>query len=145
MGNTIIRNRVVGELSDIFVHPLLVQVEGCPHPKDAEKVIAQWRNILRGEHPRFFLQGEAFTLRGCYPNRPPSHIVPLLVSVHTVFRRERDGAFFGAPWHKGQNTLYGRSDDVFTDESQLLRLASSIIAEKRDHTKESPYDIRITL
>lgn len=139
------RNRVVGELTDIFVHPLLVQVEGCPRPKDAEGAVAQWRNILRGAHSRIRLQGEAFILKGCYPNRPPSHIVPLLVSVHTVFRRERDGAFFGGPWHKGQNTLYGRSDDVFTDESQLLRPVLSIIAEKRDHTKESPYDIRIAL
>ena len=139
------RNRVVGELTDIFVHPLLVQVEGLPFPKGEDEAAGQWRNILRGAYSRIRLQGEAFALRGCYPNRPPSHIVPLLVSVHTVFRRERDGMFFGALWHRGQNTLYGCSDDVFTDESQLLRPASSIIAEKRDHTKESPYDIRITL
>jgi hypothetical protein len=140
-----IRNRGVGELADIFVHPFLVQVEGCPSPKDAKEAVAQWRNILRGAYPRVFINGEAFTLEGCYPNRPPSNIATLLVSVHTAFRRERGGALFGALWYRGQNTLYGCSDDVFTDESQLLRPVSSIIAEKRDRTKESPYDIRITL
>ena len=128
----------------IVIDPLFIQVSGRPLPESEEESATEWRNVLRGAYPRVFINGEAFALEGCYPNRPPSNIVAPLVSVHTVLRRKRDGALFGVRWYEGQDTVYGCSGDIFTDESQILQPVASVIMEKRPG-EWSMYDTRITL